>query len=167
MKNDYEITRQMHADLIKAYINVSKHCWTQHEAYERMVKEPAPRYYVTPKHAYKALRPMMKGDFELVDMMTERKRDLYYSLYDTVLKLSEKRDFLGKSLWHIVHFAVYSPAPEFFISPERARHIRGWLRSGAIMEDGRVDTNIVKSYVQRKTKRNRKTKEEIWMSAKM
>ena len=43
MKNDYEITRQMHADLIKAYINVSKHCWTQHEAYERMVKEPAPR----------------------------------------------------------------------------------------------------------------------------
>ena len=169
MKNDYEITQQMHADLMEAYIRVSSKCWTQHEAYERMVKEPAPRYYVTPKQAYQVLLRMMKGNFEYVDTMPEGKKKMYYSLFDVVNELSMKRSFIGKSLWYIVPFAVNSPAPEFFISPERARHIRGWLKSGAIKEDGRIDDTIVKSYAKRREnrRRNSKTLKEIWMSEKM
>ena len=169
MKNDYEITQQMHADLMKAYINVSGTCWTQMEAYEKMVKEPAPRYYITPKQAYQVLARMMKGDFEIVDMMATGKRRMYYSLFEEVLKLSEKREFIGKSLWYIVPFAVNSPAPEFFITAERARHIRGWLKSGVI-KDGRIDETIVKSYANsrnRSRQKNRKESEEIWTAEKM
>ena len=169
MKNDYDITQQMHADLMEAYIRVSSKCWTQMEAYERMVKEPAPRYYITPKQAYHVLLRMMKGDFEYVDTMPESKRKMYYSLFEVVNELTMKRSFIGKSLWYIVPFAVTSPAPEFFISAERARHIRGWLKSGVIKEDGRIDDTIVKSYVTRRKNahNNRKTLKEIWMSEKI
>jgi hypothetical protein len=161
----------MHADLMEAYIKVSGRCWTQMEAYEKMVKQPAPRYYVTAKQAYQVLLHMMKGDFEIVDSMPIRKKKMYYSLFEQVIKLSEKRSFIGKSLWYIVPFAINCPAPEFFISAERARHIRGWLRSGAIKEDGRIDDTIVKSYVNtrvnKRTKSNRIRKKDLWMSEKM
>lgn len=144
--NDYSMRQQMHRDIIEAYKAVAPFCWTQHEAYERLVKQPAPRYYVTPKQAYQVLLPMMKGDFEMVNMMLPLRRKMYYTLFDEVTKMVEKPSFRNKSLRYIMQFAVLRPAPEFFISAERAKHLRIWLKNGVIGADGRIVEDKLPSY---------------------
>lgn len=130
-----------------------------------MVKQPAPRYYVTPKQAYQVISPMMKGDFERVDLMAPTRRNLYYSLFEQVIRLSETREFIGKSLFYIMQYAVIQPAPEFFLSPTRARIIRYWVKSGAI-KDGRVQEDKIPSYVTSREKR-RNHKNRKWTLERM
>lgn len=138
MKNDYDISRQFQDDLIKAYNQVAYTCYSQAEAYKKAVKQPAPRYYITPKQAAQVISRMVRGDFELVNMMRPNKKRMYYSLMEKVTELSEKRAFIGKSLIYIVQFAVASPAPEFFTAPENMRCIRSYLKNGHFDDDGRM-----------------------------
>lgn len=161
----------MYKDLMDAYKKVAPLCWTQQEAYNRMVKQPAPRYYVTAKQAYQVIARMAKGDFERVNMMLPLRRRMYYTLFDEFVRLCEKPTFYGTSVWFIVQHAVERPAPEFFISPERAKHLRIWLKSGVIDDDGRVDERRLPSYVrtreyQRKKRIERKEWKK-WIAEKM
>ncbi len=145
-KENYEISRQMHEDLMKAYIDVYASCWSQKEAYERTARHPAPRYYISPKQASQIISPMVRGDFELVDLMHPHKRNMYYALFEEVKKLSEQRAFIGKSLSYIMQYAVLQPAPEFFISWDHVKRIRLWLKRGIIGPDGKVDQSRVGFY---------------------
>ena len=138
MKHDYDISLQFQNDLIKAYNHVAPLCWTQREAYAKAVKEPAPRYYVTPKQAAQVISPMVKGNFERVNMMLPNRRRMYYSLFDRVIELSEKRAFVGKPLTYIMQFAVIQPAPEFFCSYTRLHEIRSFIKTGKLNDEGRV-----------------------------
>jgi len=168
MKQNYDITRQMQVDLMKAYKTVCETCWSQQEAYERMVKQPAPRYYVSAKQACQVISPMLRGDFEMVNLMTPTRRRMYYSLFNEVIRLSEKRDFIGKGLIYIMREAVTRPAPEFFISPTRAKIIRAWLKNGLYDEDGCFKKETQKWYGNmRERQRIRKEKKEKWMLEKM
>lgn len=167
-KENYDITKQMQVDLINAYKKVCGSCWSQTQAYERMVEQPAPRYYVTPKQACSVISRMMKGDFERVNMMAPTRREMYYSLFDVVIKLSEKREFIGKSLSYIMKFAVAQPAPQFFISPIRARIIRGHIRNGVFDEEGKVRDEKLPSYTRcREKKRRIAEAKRRWMLEKM
>ena len=159
-KENYDISRQMQRDVINAYKEVYAKCFTQREAYERTVLQPAPRYYVTPKQALQVISPMMKGDFEMVDMMMPLRREMYYSLFNEVMKLSEKREFIGKSLSHVMRFAVLQPAPRFYIGWDRAKRIRIWLRKGYFDETGKVRDDKVKCY---RTKREQYRLKKQWM----
>ena len=170
MKENYDITRQMQIDLIAAYKRVCSSCWTQTEAYEKMVKEPAPRYYVTAKQACQVLSPMLRGDFGTVNMMRPIRREMYYSLYDEVVRLSEKRDYINKGLMYIVRDAVMRPAPRFFISPVRARIIRLWLKNGVYDDEGRFKKDGQEWYgamVERQRIRSEKRKNRKWMLEKI
>lgn len=138
MKHEYDISRQRQDDLIKAYNRVALSCWSQRDAYMKAVKEPAPRYYVSPKQALQIISPMVKGDFEMVNLMMPNKKRMYYSLFEKVMELSEKRNFIGKSLYYIVQFAVCEPAPEFFMSHKTFESIRSWMKNGKIDDEGRV-----------------------------
>ena len=138
----------MYHDLIQAYKNVAPHCWTQLEAYQRMVKEPAPRYYVTAKQACQVIARMLKGDFEQVNKMLPLRRKMYYCLFDEFVSLCEKPMFYNKSACFIVQHAVTRPAPEFFISPDRAAHIRLWLKRGVIDKEGKIDDFKLPSYMR-------------------
>ena len=138
MKNDYDITRQMQDDLIRAYNQVAPHCWLQEDAYKQAVKQPAPRYYVSPKQAAQVISPMVRGYFQKVDMMLPNRRRMYYSLFQKVVELSEKRSFIGKSLTYIMQYAVSSPAPEFFCSFEKLHEVRSFIKNGKLDEEGRV-----------------------------
>lgn len=138
MKTDYDISKQFQDDLIKAYNSVAAHCWSQEEAYLKAVKQPAPRYYVSAKQAAQVISPMVRGDFERVDLMLPNRRRLYYSLFQRVMELSEKRNFVGKPLGYIVQFAVISPAPEFFVGKYSIEKVRCFLRKGRFGLDGRV-----------------------------
>lgn len=162
---DYSIRRQMHRDLIEAYKRVAPTCWSQGEAYQRMVKEPAPRYYVTAKQAYQVISQMVKGDFERVNMMLPLRRKMYFSLYDEFVSLCEKPMYYNKSVWFIMQHAVARPAPEFFISPERAKHIRCWLKNGVIDDEGKIDESRLPSYVRtREYQRQKRERRLKWMS---
>lgn len=167
-KENFDISKQMQGDLIQAYKKVYSTCWSQRQAYERMVKEPAPRYYVSPKQACAIISPMMRGDFEYVDMMLPLRREMYYSLFDVVVKLSERREFIGKSLSYIMKFAVAQPAPQFFISPTRARIIRGYIKNGTFDENGKVNEDRVPSYRTGREKKRRMLQEKKrWMQERM
>ena len=145
---DYSIRHQLHVDLINAYKKVAPFCWSQKEAHERMVKEPAPRYYITARQACQVISPMVRGDFEMVNLMLPTRRRMYYCLFDEVVKLMDKPAFYNKSLYQIVQAAVLRPAPEFFLSPSRALHLRYWLKKGVIDEEGRVDETRLPSYIR-------------------
>jgi hypothetical protein len=165
---DFSVRRQLYSDLIQAYKAVAPLCWTQREAYERMVKQPAPRYYVTAKQAYQVIARMVKGDFELVNMMLPSRRRMYYSLFDEFVSLCEKPMFYNKSVWFVVQHAVARPAPEFFLSVERVRHVRYWLKNGAIDNEGKVVESKLPSYIRtREYQRKKRERKRKWMSEKM
>lgn len=161
MKIDYDISRQQQDDLIKAYNSVAPHCWSQREAYEKAVLQPAPRYYITPRQAAQVISPMVKGNFEKVNMMLPNKRRMYYSLFQKVIELSEKRCFIGKSLTYIMQYAVASPAPEFFCSPDVLHMVRSFLKNNHYDDDGKVigvkhrATNYETMKAKRQAKRER------------
>ena len=139
MKNDYDITKQYQDDLIKAYNKVAPTSWTQEEAYRKAVKLPAPRYYVSAKQAAQVIAPMVRGDFERVNQMMPNRKRMYYSLYEKVIELSEKRAFIGKSLTYIMQYAVSSPAPEFFVSHHALAQVRSFLKNGYFDNEGKVN----------------------------
>lgn len=138
MKSEYYISRQFQDDLIDAYNSVAPTCFSQLDAYRKAVKQPAPRYYVSARQAAQVISPMVRGDFERVDMMRPNRRRMYYCLFEKVMELSEKRAFIGKPLLFIMRSAVSSPAPEFFVGFKTLARIRSYLKNGHLDDEGRV-----------------------------
>lgn len=122
-KTNYELTLMQRDDLMAAYRAVYRNCWTQKEAWKKTAEHPAPRYYVTAKEAYEKLRRMVRGDMSVVDRMGKSKRRMYYSLYKTLIRLTEKREYSTQSLWFLCPILVSQPAPEFFMEPRTVKDI--------------------------------------------
>lgn len=159
-KVDYTITKQLQDDLIEAYKKVAGKAWDYMDAFRQVAAMEAPRYYVTPKQAYQVVVKMMKGDFYHVDHMARNKRRMYYSLFNKVVELSEQRAFIDKSLWYIIHYATSSPAPEFFISPQRAYAIRHSVRQKTVDENGKPVVPRCQTKWYKKLKEKRKQEKE-------
>ena len=141
----------MQDDLIKAYCKACDGgAWTMQDACNKAVKMPAPRFYISPKQAYLVISPMMKGDFERVDLLNPLKREMYYELFDVVTRLVEKREFIGKSLWYIMPYAVIQPASQFFISGHTLYCIRRDMKTGRINDEGRQTPHISKGRRKKK-----------------
>lgn len=117
-RRSFELSCMMREDLLMAYRNVYATCRTQKEAYQKTVRSPAPRFYVTPKQAWERLRHMVVGDFTEVDQLNELYKKMYYELFEKMQILSQRKEFFGKSLWFICQFLVSQPASQFFITPE-------------------------------------------------
>lgn len=122
-KLNYDITRMQREDLVRAYRDVYSKCWSQHEAWCKTARHPAPRYYVTAKEAYGKLRRMVVGDFSVVDALGPTRRRLYYSLFERLQELTQRKEYIGKSLWFLCPIVVSQPAPEFFIAPRTVKDI--------------------------------------------
>lgn len=131
-----EISLQLQEAVIKAYCEVCDKCWTYKEAFAKVAKMPAPRYFVSEKQARMILSPMMKGDFDFVNLLPPTKRRMYYSLFKEVNRLSETWEYADKSLSCIVRRAIMQPAPEFFMKPSSLYYIRLMLKHGKIGENG-------------------------------
>lgn len=115
-KSNYDLTHQMRDDVMAAYRDVAPHCWSQEEAWVKVAKHPAKRYYISPKQAHDILRKMTVGNFEYVNKMRPERQRLYYSLFEKLQAMTQKKEFIGKSLAFICPFLVTQPAPEFFVS---------------------------------------------------
>lgn len=122
-RRNFELTCKMREDLMNAYREVYIKCHSQKEAYMKTVKRPAPRFYVTPKQAYCMLRQMVRGDFSKVEMLAPQKQNMYMELFGKLQQLSQRQEFIGKSLWFICQFLVSQPASEFYISAETFKDI--------------------------------------------
>ena len=149
-KSNYDISKQMQDDLIKAYCKACEGSWTMHDACTKAVNMPAPRFYVTPKQAYQVISPMVKGDFERVNLLNPLRRKMYKELFDVVMRLTEKREFIGKSLWHIMPFAVIQPASQFFISAHALYCIRQDIKTGRMGDNGKQSPHINKGIRKKK-----------------
>lgn len=123
VRRNFELTCKMREDLMKAYHEVYTKCHTQLEAYIKTVKHPAPRFYITPNRAYNMMSLMVKGDFSQVDSQDPLKRKMYYELFDKLNLLTQRQEFMGKSLWFICPFLVSQPASEFYISVNTFKEI--------------------------------------------
>lgn len=123
VKRNFELTCKMREDLMNAYREVYTKCHSQREAYIKTVKHPAPRFYITPKRAYSALILMVKGDFSELENLNPAKRNMYLELFDKLQQMSQKQEFMGKSLRFICPFLVTQPASEFYISVDTFKDI--------------------------------------------
>lgn len=122
-KTNYDLIARQREDLMMAYRDVAPRCHSQREAWIKVAAHPAPRYYVSPKQAFEKLRKMVMGDTSTVDVMSEPRRRMYYSLFNRLQELSQRKAFIGKSLYFMCTFLVGEPAPEFFLSPRTVEDI--------------------------------------------
>ncbi len=122
-KRNFALTQQQRDDLMAAYRQVCGKCWTQREAWEKVARHPAPRYYVSAKEAHEKLRKMVVGDMSIVDSMSDNRRRMYYSLFDRLQVMSQRKEMMGKSLWFMCSFLVSLPAPEFYVSANTVKQI--------------------------------------------
>jgi len=116
----------MARDLMNVYNKVYRDCamgTTQTEVYEMVVAHPAPRFYIDPRMAHLRISPMMRGDRRGIEKLSPLKRKMYEDLFETVLKVAQKKGFWGKSLYCLIRQAVMEPAPRFYISAKRMEQI--------------------------------------------
>lgn len=115
----------MYDELMKVYCKVCRdyECRTQAEAFDRTVRHPASRFFIDPRRAYQNIYPLLRGDYTRLEQMKPLRQEMYRELFSVVLKLSQKRQFCGKSPFYIVKFAVLEPAPRFYIGWEKMRKV--------------------------------------------
>ena len=115
----------MYDELMKVYCKVLREfdVRTQTEAFERTVRHPASRFFIDTRRAYQNIYPMLRGDYSRLEKMKPLRQEMYKALYDVVMRLSQKRQFWGKSPYYIVKFAILEPAPRFYIGVEKMRKV--------------------------------------------
>lgn len=115
----------MYDELMKVYCKVLQDfdVRTQAEAFERTIRHPASRFFIETRRAYQNIYPMLRGDYSRLEKMKPLRQEMYKALYDVVMRLSQKRQFWGKSPYYIVKFAVMEPAPRFYIGVEKMRKV--------------------------------------------
>ncbi|MBD5203850.1 MAG: hypothetical protein HDS82_03120 [Bacteroidales bacterium] len=96
------------------------------ELYLNTVKSPCSRFWVSERRAAEVVSALRKGSN--LPAMLEEKRRMYEEIYKRTEDILVKNPEL--SLSRAVEQAVWSPAPEFYLSPETARKtIRHILRN--------------------------------------
>lgn len=115
-RRSFELVKRQREDLFAVYREVCASCRSQREAWQKMINHPAPRYYITPKQAHEMLSPMLRGDTSEIDKLKPHVRQMYIDLFDELNRMSQKTEFIGKSLWFICQFLVTRPAPRFYLT---------------------------------------------------
>lgn len=115
-RRGFDVMLTMRDDLMKTYREVFGKCRTQKEAYAKVVKHPAPRFYVSPKKAYEVMRFLISGDTSVLENMRSDRKRMYMDMFNVLLRMMQKPEYTGKSLWFVCQFLVTQPAPEFYFS---------------------------------------------------
>lgn len=114
-----EFTIQRDAELRAAFFGQGTYS-TADEVMQRTVKTAASRFWVDPYRARDVISRIEKNPQVLEGMFPERRR-MYEVLYSKYKQLRLAQPELSKI--QSVTMAVYSRAPEFFLSPATARSI--------------------------------------------
>ena len=112
-----QLLLQKCTDLMAAYRRIADSCTTQKQAWERTVDSPAPRYYITHFQAYQRMLQFYKKDPAIQSLPLLQRRQ-FEALYETCLRMSQQKEYVGMSLYQLTQFAILQPAPSFFVSPK-------------------------------------------------
>lgn len=93
---------------------------TRDEVVSKVVKTPASRFWVDPERARDVMSRIEKDPESISGMKPERQR-MYMALYKKYCEIREQ--FPSDPKIKAVSMAIYSGAPEFFLSPATARSI--------------------------------------------
>lgn len=115
----------MYDELMVVYRKVLREndYYTQTAVFDMTVRHPASRFFIDPRRAYQNIYPMLRGDYSRLEKMKPLRQEMYKTLLDLVMKLSQKPKFSGKSPFYIVTYAVQQPAPRFYIGVEQMRKV--------------------------------------------
>jgi hypothetical protein len=89
--------------------------------YEKVVNEPASRFWVTEERAAVVISKMHKG--HSLERMHPNKREMFQEIYRRAMILMEQDKSL--SVFEVAMKVVYQPAPKFYIVPGYAEIIIG------------------------------------------
>lgn len=93
---------------------------TADEVMEEVVSRPSSRFWVDPDRA-RDIVSRYRRDSTALDGMLPRRRRMYKALDSRCAEFERRNP--GKSMIHCMTMAVYSAAPEFYLSPATARTI--------------------------------------------
>lgn len=110
---------QRNAELRKAFFSQGRYS-TSDTVMKQAIRTPASRFWVDPVRARDIISRIEKDPAILQRMYPERKR-MYETLYRKYLEILSR--FPSRSKIENVTMAIYSGAPEFFLSTSRARSI--------------------------------------------
>lgn len=116
-KSDF--TEERNKELRAAFFSQDVYSTTD-KALERVVRKPATRFWVDPDRARDVISRIEKCPEVLDDMLPERQR-MYKALMSKYEEI--KGMYPEESKVSCVSMAIYSGAPEFFITPSTARSI--------------------------------------------
>lgn len=103
--------------MLRIYRELAGDCWTQKQAYEKVVRHRASSFYILPHTAYNALRKVFKGMQSDVRCHTENDRRKYRDIYARIVERSAEPEYAGMSLRELCEVVVREPAPEFYLNP--------------------------------------------------
>lgn len=117
--NTSDYTAERNAELRAAFFNQGIYS-TSDESLAKTLRTPTSRYWVDPSRARDVISRIEK-DPESTSTMYPQRRRMYDDLFRRYQEI--RRQFPGQAKIHSVTMAVFSRAPEFFLTPSAARKI--------------------------------------------
>lgn len=114
-----DFTRQRNEELRRAFFS-QDHYSTSERMMKRTLKTPTSRFWVDPDRA-RDMMTRIEKDPECMQGMYPERRRMYADLYRKYREMQCR--FPGQSKIKSVTMAIYSGAPEFYLSTSRARTI--------------------------------------------
>lgn len=115
-RRSFDLVKKQREDLFEVYREVCSSCRSQHEAWVKVINHPAKRYYISPYQARVMLSPMLRGDMTELDKLQPHIKQMYLDLFEELKRMSQKKEFIGRSLNYICQFLVIRQAPRFYIT---------------------------------------------------
>lgn len=138
----YTLRVEMISDLLDVYNEVAPDSLTPAIAYERVVKHPAKRFYITPKQVYQRVNNYIKGKTEVITSLKPIQQQQFYDLIKVMIRLQRQGCNRDKGLMHLCRLAVMEPAPRFYIKPTTFSTILSQYIQGQLDEYGRSVYNV-------------------------
>lgn len=104
-------------------VSASFECKTNTEAWERVIKHQAPRFYVCVRRAAQYILPMTRGDRSKINHLSPLRREMYEELFKILQRLWQEEKYLGKPMSCVLRAAIQEPAPRFYIDIRRMGQI--------------------------------------------
>lgn len=117
--NTSDFSKERSAELRAVFFSQETYS-TSDAAIEKIVKSPSSRFWVDPARARDVMSRMERDPEYTASMHTERQR-MYEALFRRYREI--RRQFPGRSKIKAVTMAIYSGAPEFYLSASRARRL--------------------------------------------
>ena len=117
--NTSDFIAQRNAELKKAFFS-QDHYSTSDASLAKTLKTPTSRFWVDPDRA-RDVMSRIEHDPKCMDGMDAERRRMYGALFEKYQEI--RRQYPDQSKIQAVTMAIYSGAPEFYLSPSRARSI--------------------------------------------